>query len=393
MEKILVLKQKNLDKKYQEWVRDDINSVTKEHFEMGWLPLDRQYEFIFEDIDYQIKDYIYVGIQSEGLGWYRTDFLTHIRTQIRNGKDYSKYKAVFFIYENTFKAPKNTYVAPNAQYASLHPGTYFSEIPIHYYDQNVSNRHTPSHEMKHIECFDANDKGIVPKELSDNMDKLISDGTPYYKNSNPFYPNGNYYRTILALKPYYEAKKKTIMAVLQGIINGLLAQLSGKTGQLETEIKYPEAFEKAFATTLIFEGGYVNDPKDKGGETKYGISKKSYPKEDIKNLTIERAKEIYFKDYWNVSHCSEFPEKIAIHLFDMSVNHGSTQAIKMLQEAIGAVPDGVIGNETFSKVKDDKDTLFKLTEIRLKFYGGLSNWDYYKNGWIKRALELLDKTL
>ena len=62
-----------------------------------------------------------------------------------------------------------------------------------------------------------------------------------------------------------------------------------------------EGFDKAFEFTIGVEGGYVNDPSDPGGETKFGVSKKSYPNLDIKNLTITQAKEIYYKDYWIVN--------------------------------------------------------------------------------------------
>ena len=57
-----------------------------------------------------------------------------------------------------------------------------------------------------------------------------------------------------------------------------------------------KSFDEIIKHVLEHEGGYVNDPKDLGGETKYGITKRFYPDIDIKNLTIEEAKEIYKKD-------------------------------------------------------------------------------------------------
>jgi len=56
-------------------------------------------------------------------------------------------------------------------------------------------------------------------------------------------------------------------------------------------------FDDAFERLLGLEGAYVNDPRDAGGETKYGISRRSYPGEIIRTMTIERAKEIYLRDY------------------------------------------------------------------------------------------------
>ena len=52
-------------------------------------------------------------------------------------------------------------------------------------------------------------------------------------------------------------------------------------------------FKLAIPRVITNEGGYVNDPDDPGGETKYGISKRSYPALDIKNLTVEQATAIY----------------------------------------------------------------------------------------------------
>ena len=57
---------------------------------------------------------------------------------------------------------------------------------------------------------------------------------------------------------------------------------------------YSEVFYEIIEGVIEKEGGYVNDPDDPGGETKYGISKKAFPKEDIKNLTIVRAKDILY---------------------------------------------------------------------------------------------------
>lgn len=74
--------------------------------------------------------------------------------------------------------------------------------------------------------------------------------------------------------------------------------------------------------------GYVNDPDDSGGETKYGISKRSFPKEDIKNLTLGRALELYYKYYWYVGKSEPFPVNLV--LFDTAVQHGTKLAAKYL---------------------------------------------------------------
>ncbi|KWT77357.1 glycosyl hydrolase 108 family protein [Candidatus Magnetominusculus xianensis] len=62
-------------------------------------------------------------------------------------------------------------------------------------------------------------------------------------------------------------------------------------------------YTAAVRFVLDAEGGYVNDPDDPGGETKYGISKRAYPSLDIKSLTIEDAKRLYRRDYWGRASC------------------------------------------------------------------------------------------
>lgn len=81
-----------------------------------------------------------------------------------------------------------------------------------------------------------------------------------------------------------------------------------------------ENFDKAFALTIGVEGGHSNDPRDPGGETQYGISKRYHPNIDIKNLTLDGAKEIYLKEYWLPAGCDATPYPMDICLFDSQVN-------------------------------------------------------------------------
>jgi len=124
-----------------------------------------------------------------------------------------------------------------------------------------------------------------------------------------------------------------------------------------------DLFKKAFEETVGIEGGYVDDPDDRGGETKFGISKRSYPELDIKNLTLREAWAIYYKDYWNTKkgNLDSLPDSIAIEVFDTAVNMGMTTARKMLQESLNILNrnelkfidldvDGYIGIKTFKAV-------------------------------------------
>lgn len=94
-------------------------------------------------------------------------------------------------------------------------------------------------------------------------------------------------------------------------------------------------FTRALQFTSKWEGGYVNDPVDPGGETKYGISKRAYPHLDIKNLTREGANEIYYTDYWLAAGCDSLPVPLCMVAFDSAVNHGVSWAKRYVKASNG----------------------------------------------------------
>ena len=96
------------------------------------------------------------------------------------------------------------------------------------------------------------------------------------------------------------------------------------------------SFDEIIEVTLHHEGGYVHDPKDLGGETNFGIAKRFYPDVDIKNLTEEKATDIYRADYWDKNRVEELPEQLRHVFFDMCVNQGYGTAVKILQRACNA---------------------------------------------------------
>jgi len=153
-------------------------------------------------------------------------------------------------------------------------------------------------------------------------------------------------------------------------------------------------FNKAIEKTLVNEGGYVNDPNDAGGETKYGISKRAYPSVDIKNLTQDEAKAIYKRDYWNRLKADDIKsQKVAYELFDTAVNMGVRTASKLIQGCVGAHPDGVIGKKTLQLINSTPEELlllrFKLAKIARYAYitrRRPANKKYLL-GWINRTLE------
>lgn len=147
-------------------------------------------------------------------------------------------------------------------------------------------------------------------------------------------------------------------------------------------------FDRAFKVVVGHEGGYVNDPHDPGGETKYGISKRAYPNEDIAALTLERAKAIYRADYWDRLRADELPPEIVLPLFDFAVNSGIKQAVTSLQRAIGASVDGVLGAKTLATLatRSAKAAVIDLQAERLVFMASLPTFKTFGRGWSRRVI-------
>jgi len=103
---------------------------------------------------------------------------------------------------------------------------------------------------------------------------------------------------------------------------------------------YSAAFDDFFSRVIQHEAGYVNDPDDPGGETKFGISKRQFPGLDIKNLTIEQARTIYSREYWHRPGFWRLPALLSIRVADVGVTAGQATAIKMMQRAANTVCAG-----------------------------------------------------
>ncbi len=145
-------------------------------------------------------------------------------------------------------------------------------------------------------------------------------------------------------------------------------------------------FDKAFAKLIDHEGGLVNNPADKGGLTKYGISQRAYPHLDIASLTLQDVRELYKRDYWDRAQCDRLHPDVAFQVFDGAVNSGMGNSIRWLQEAAGVAVDGIVGPLTLRKV-GDMDTgiiIARYNGVRLKFMASLSTWDVFSRGWARR---------
>jgi len=158
-------------------------------------------------------------------------------------------------------------------------------------------------------------------------------------------------------------------------------------------------YDACIGKILEYEGGYQNDPNDKGnwslcevgrGEnrgTNRGISACSYPNEDIKGMTEARAKEIYRSDYWDKVQGDALPAGVDLCTFDGAVNSGPSRGVQWLQRAIGVEDDGVVGPVTIEAARDadDHSTIDRMCDDRMAFLRGLSTWDLYGEGWTNRV--------
>ena len=131
-------------------------------------------------------------------------------------------------------------------------------------------------------------------------------------------------------------------------------------------MEYSTTFNQFFTYLMQVEGIESDDPVDRGGHTRFGISKRSYPQLDIASLTLDQAKAIYHRDYWLAGQCPQMPAVLAFCTADGMVNHGRRMGIKILQRTLGAKEDGTIGPATLAKANKIKTT--KATEEFIALY-------------------------
>tara|TARA_B100001057_G_scaffold213242_2_gene213591 strand:+ start:1889 stop:2413 length:525 start_codon:yes stop_codon:yes gene_type:complete len=156
-------------------------------------------------------------------------------------------------------------------------------------------------------------------------------------------------------------------------------------------------FDECLKIILHHEGGYVNHPKDPGGETNLGVTKRVYEEwggtKDMRDLTVEDVAPIYKKNYWDRVKADEIPEGLDLCVFDWAVNSGTGRAAKKLQGMIGTTVDGGIGPNTLRTLKLYCETegveaaISTYTDIRQEFYESLSTFDTFGKGWTRRNKE------
>lgn len=150
-------------------------------------------------------------------------------------------------------------------------------------------------------------------------------------------------------------------------------------------------FDQVFERCMGHEGGYVNNPKDPGGETNWGVTigtaRANGYTGSMRHMTRDQAKAIYRKAFWERAKCHQYHSAIGFQLFDMAINHGIGNAIRMLQRAVGVADDGVVGNITLAAInlRSIDDVIVLMNAERLDFYSKLSTLPTFGRGWIRRT--------
>ena len=153
---------------------------------------------------------------------------------------------------------------------------------------------------------------------------------------------------------------------------------------------------KIIQNVIDREGGLVNDPDDKGGLTKYGITKRFFPWVDIENLTKGEAVDIYKEHYWDKYRVNKIPEDLQADYFDAMVNLGRRGAGRVVQEAINSTRgkklkvDGIVGPNTMKEIHRINASRFKAYRIlryaKIVMSDKTQSKFYY--GWFNRTMEV-----
>lgn len=157
-------------------------------------------------------------------------------------------------------------------------------------------------------------------------------------------------------------------------------------------------FEQCLALVLKHEGGFVNHPKDPGGMTNLGVTKKvweewvGHPVDEaaMRALGPSDVAPLYKKNYWDKIKGDQLPIGVDYACFDLAVNSGVGRAAKTLQQAVGVSADGVIGPATLDAVEaaNPRDLATEICDIRLKFLQSLPIFATFGKGWTRRVSEV-----
>ena len=164
-----------------------------------------------------------------------------------------------------------------------------------------------------------------------------------------------------------------------------------------------ENYDYCLDMILHHEGGYVNHPKDPGGETNLGVTKRVYEEwggtKEMVDLTVEDVAPIYQKNYWSRAKCDDLPSGLDLCVFDFAVNAGPGRAAKYLQEMIGTTVDGGIGPNTlralgnYIESEGTSAAVQNYQAKRQEYYESLSTFETFGRGWTRRVDETTEAAI
>lgn len=176
---------------------------------------------------------------------------------------------------------------------------------------------------------------------------------------------------------------------------------------LGIEDKPADAFTAALEEILHHEGGFVNHPRDPGGMTNLGVTKRTWEgwtgrpasEADMRALTRETVAPLYRKNYWDAVQGDKLPPGLALAVFDFAVNAGPARAARYLQRMVGVVQDGEIGPRTLAAVTgfvhqhSDAGAVRRYQEARRDYYRALGTFKTFGKGWLRRVDEVEKRAL
>lgn len=166
-------------------------------------------------------------------------------------------------------------------------------------------------------------------------------------------------------------------------------------------------FDLALVELLKHEGGYVNHPRDPGGMTNLGVTRRVYERwkgrpvgeREMRSLKVEDVAPLYYKKYWLPVHAEDLPPGLALHVFDFGVNAGPRRAIRYLQKAVGTFADGLYGPLTrravnkYLKTYGDVNLINRYANLRHSYYRSLPTFRHFGRGWTRRVNEVTEVAL
>ena len=154
-------------------------------------------------------------------------------------------------------------------------------------------------------------------------------------------------------------------------------------------------FKECLDLVLKSEGGFVNHPSDPGGMTNLGVTKRVWQEytgheadeKEMRSLTPEKVAPLYEQKYWRPCYGEVLPRGLDFVVFSMGVNAGPGRSVKLLQQSIGCVPDGIIGPRTRELISNSNTAtlIAKFSETRREYYRALKTFPTFGKGWLNRV--------